>query len=69
MNYIIFLYKVHLGGGLTGILLTPVFATNGIYYNGTYVGGIIFGGNKMAFAVSPRLSPIMLTSNTVEANL
>jgi len=36
---------VHLGGGLTGILLTPIFATNGKLG----VGGIIYGGHDLAF--------------------
>jgi len=36
---------VHLGGGLTGILLTPIFATNGKLG----VGGIIYGGHELAF--------------------
>jgi Amt family ammonium transporter len=36
---------VHLGGGLTGILLTPIFAINGKLG----VGGIIFSGHELAF--------------------
>jgi len=36
---------VHLGGGLTGILLTPIFAINGKLG----VGGIIYGGHDLAF--------------------
>merc|ERR1712136_142347 len=33
------------GGGLTGILLTPIFATNGKLG----VGGIIYSGHELAF--------------------
>jgi len=36
---------VHFGGGMTGILLTPIFATNGKLG----VGGIIFSGHADAF--------------------
>ncbi|CAK8687801.1 unnamed protein product [Clavelina lepadiformis] len=37
---------VHLGGGLCGILLGPIFAINGLREG---VGGIIYGGHYLAF--------------------
>lgn len=40
---------VHLGGGLCGVLLGPIFAVNGLKVDGEYVGGIIYGGHPMAF--------------------
>lgn len=40
---------VHFGGGMTGILLTPIFSINGQEIDGSPVGGIIYGGHYKAF--------------------
>jgi len=43
---------VHLGGGLTGILLAPIFVTNGKLTDpvtGNAIGGIVYGGHNLAF--------------------
>ncbi|XP_076818593.1 putative ammonium transporter 1 isoform X1 [Clavelina lepadiformis] len=40
---------VHFGGGLTGTILTPIFALRGQNIDGKPVGGIIFGAHKKAF--------------------
>jgi len=46
--YVIFFCSVHLGGGLTGVLLGPIFAINGL---SPKIGGIIYGANPEAFRV------------------
>uniref|UniRef100_H2YUH3 Ammonium transporter n=1 Tax=Ciona savignyi TaxID=51511 RepID=H2YUH3_CIOSA len=42
---------VHLGGGLAGVLLAPIFVMKGLTSPETqqHVGGIIYGGNYLAF--------------------
>ena len=43
---------VHLGGGLTGVLLAPIFVEYGLIENGQNVGGIVYGGSSLSFKVS-----------------
>ncbi|XP_039274612.2 putative ammonium transporter 1 isoform X1 [Styela clava] len=40
---------VHFGGGMTGIILAPIFAINGQEHEGVAVGGIIYGAHWKAF--------------------
>jgi len=41
-------FAVHLGGGIAGIILGPIFSINGL---SPEVGGIIYGGHPEAFRV------------------
>ena len=50
--FIYYFVSVHLGGGLTGVLMAPIFVVNGLSIDGEHVGGIIFGGHSLAFQVS-----------------
>jgi len=43
---------VHFGGGLTGVLMAPIFVVEGLRINGEPVGGIIYGGHNLAFQVN-----------------
>ena len=43
---------MHLGGGLCGIILGPLFAVKGLEVDGDYVGGVVFGGGAWAWKVS-----------------
>ena len=54
---------MHLGGGLTGIILGPIFAYNGLEVEGEFVGGVIYGGSAWAFKVGL----ILLTNSTHDA--
>lgn len=43
---------MHLGGGLTGIILAPIFGVNGIEVDGEFIGGVIYGGRTEAYRVN-----------------
>ena len=49
--FIYYFVSVHLGGGLTGVLMAPIFVVKGLSIDEEHVGGIIFGGHSLAFQV------------------